>query len=1098
MATILLLTGCSTKKNTWSTRTYRAINTRYNVYFNGNQSYEAGLKKIATTNKEDYTTFIPMYPISKHENAKAATTDMDRAIEKSRKAIKLHSIKQKPKRNFKKSRDPKYMNFYNQNEFNPAMKDAWLLLAKAEFHKGDFLGSIGTLSYIIKHYATDKDMIVTCQLWIARAYGEMGWIYEAEDMLSKINQNDIRSSHTGLFASVNADILLKKGQYKEAIPFLVIATDKVKNRDDKLRFQYLLGQLHDYNGNKKAAFDAYSNVIKANPPYEMDFNARIHRVGLNMLSIGDTRKELNKMAKNPNNIDYLDQLYYTLGTSYLQNKDTLKAFEYFQLSIEKSTRNGVDKALTLTTLADIHYNNKNYIKAHAYYEEASKILTVENNDYARISRRAETLGELVIHHQTVVLQDSLQHLATLPESKRFEIISNLIAQLIADEEAEAKAKQEEENIQNLRAANEMGRGNMPAMIGNTGEWYFYNPGLMKSGQQDFQRKWGRRRLEDNWRRANKSATVFADATDQSTSQSEGIADMTDTSQTAQDVPETHKPEFYLRQIPVTPQQVEKSNEEIAEALYQMGFVFKDKIEDREMAIQQFETFVSRFGKDNRVPDALFQIYLLHTRSENLALAETMRTRIVNNYPDTKYAQLLSQPDYFDRLNRMYQSQDSIYNVTYAAYNASDFRTVYRNTEYIQRNYPLSTLMPKFLFLKALSIGKTEAPARFEAELSSLVEQYPTSDVSAMSKDILALMRQGMESKTGTTHGTLLSRREEISGSTGDDLIPRAYSAEKQTKHRLMLVTPANESEMNKLLYNIAAYNFSRFMVKDFDLITSKLDTTRNVLSITNFETFDETSWYLNSVQNDPTLAALFSEYKTEPVVISEDNYGLMRAGLGFSEYQQFYARQATESQKQPVATKPASTAQKAKEPIPAIKTTVADNVQSKLNELDQAAYTTAQTATTTTEADTSGQTGATTPTQATTSVTDDVPLFKNLFGYKPNEPHYIAIIVQSGNIEFDKVKAAFDKYNTENYGMLNLKTSLEKFGNQQIVLIGALTDADLAKSYLMRMVKERPLFDGMKGARYRNVLGTQKNLNVMMQQNAITTYMEFMQEYYLK
>jgi len=81
---------------------------------------------------------------------------------------------------------------------------------------------------------------------------------------------------------------------------------------------------------------------------------------------------------------------------------------------------------------------------------------------------------------------------------------------------------------------------------------------------------------------------------------------------------------------------------------------------------------------------------------------------------------------------------------------------------------------------------------------------------------------------------------------------------------------------------------------------------------------------------------------------------------------------------------------------------------------------------------------------------------------------------------------------------MNLKVSLEKVNNQQIIIIGSLSDANVAKSYLLRMVKEKSLFEGLKNANYRNLLGSQKNLNTLMQQNALSVYFEFMQEYYLK
>ena len=470
---LFILSSCALSKNTWSTRAYQSVNTKFNVYFNGNTSYEEGMRNIANANTEDYSTIIPMYVISKHENANSGKSSFDRTIEKCRKAIKLHSIKQKPVRNPKKWSNPEYQLWYKQEEFNPAMKDAWMLLAKSEFHKADFLGSVGTFTYITRHYATEKDLVAQSQLWIVRAYAEMGWIYEAEQVLSKIKQDDLKVKNISLFAAVSADLLLKKKQYKEAIPFLEICLKNESDKVQKQRFTFLLGQLYSLAGNIPQAYSAFSKVIKLNPAFDMDFNARISRAELDSRNPLDVRKELTKMLKNTNNKDYLDQIYYVIGKTYLQHSDTLKAIENFKLSAEKSTRNGLNKAQTLITLGDLYYDKQNYIKAQPAYDEASKIITPTQEDFERVTKRAETLGELVVQHEIVILQDSLQYLSKLSDAERLKIVQNIINKLIEDEKKSADSAKEKEN--NARGFDDDFNG-MPPLIGQNmgkaGDWYF--------------------------------------------------------------------------------------------------------------------------------------------------------------------------------------------------------------------------------------------------------------------------------------------------------------------------------------------------------------------------------------------------------------------------------------------------------------------------------------------------------------------------------------------------------------------------------------------------------------------------------------------------
>ena len=160
----ITLTACSTQKNTWGTRSYHQTKVKYNILFNGNISYEEGLKAIRDANTDDYTRVLYLYPVSNHQAAESSASQMDKTIEKCRKCIKLHSIKAKPKRDPKKANDPKYKLWLQSEEFNNKMGLAWIRLGEAEFHKGDFLGAVSTFKYIINHYENDPDMIAQSQL----------------------------------------------------------------------------------------------------------------------------------------------------------------------------------------------------------------------------------------------------------------------------------------------------------------------------------------------------------------------------------------------------------------------------------------------------------------------------------------------------------------------------------------------------------------------------------------------------------------------------------------------------------------------------------------------------------------------------------------------------------------------------------------------------------------------------------------------------------------------------------------------------------------------------------------------------------------------
>ncbi len=885
--------GCSTKKNTWATRTFHTTTTRYNIHFNATNSFNEGIRNMEKAHKDDFSQLLPLFPISVHENGQAIAANMDVTIEKCRKSIKQHSIKAKPKRNPKKLKDPKYQNFLKQEEFNPMIKKAWILLGQAEFHKSSFMESVSTFFYIIRHFSTEPEVVTESRIWIARGYAEMGWLFEAEESLEKINENDVTQRLTPLFAATKADLLLKRNRGKEAIPFLEVAADKEKNKYQRMRFNYVLGQLYLLENSPQKALERFNLVVKSNPAYLFNFNAQLNALQIETKHPDKAIKELTKMAKNDNNADYLDQIYLAIANIYIKNGDEKKAIENYKLSIEKSTRNGVEKALTLTTLGDLYYKNKEYVEAHPCFEEAAQLMKTDNSDYPRVSKLAEVLGEIATNYAQVQLQDSLQNLAKLSEKEQREVIDKIIKQIIKEEE-EAKAKAAEDAIQAQGdlGFNRFGNNSMANDLIGAGstEWYFYNPQLMNKGRAEFQRRWGRRKLEDNWRRMNKSAQILTN--EETAADTEQLPDSI--KQLKKDsLPEDNKnPEFYLAQIPKTEAQFQKSNELIADGLFALGEIYKNKLEDFDSAIEMFLTFQRRFPKDERKVDSYYNLYQIYQKKEQSQEADAARNVIVRDFPESKYAIILSQPDYLERMEKMYKIQDDLYKATYTAYTNNNFQEVFKNYRYISEEYPLSPLLPKFTFLNALSIGKTEPADTFFNALTELIKKFPNSDVTPMSKDILALMSQGEEAQQGGTHGSLMERREENLAAIEKEETGKTQelTPEKNTPFTLILVqNTADKKTTNKLLFDLAAFNFSKFLIKDFDLAVRKIDG-KECLVISNFENYEEVLWYEKLLMEEPSLTERIAEANCRHMRISAENLSLIGTYFTWEQYIDFFSK----------------------------------------------------------------------------------------------------------------------------------------------------------------------------------------------------------------
>ena len=881
-AILLIITGCSTQKNTGATRGYHQMCTKYNVGFNAESSYIEGQKAINKGAKDNFTQLIEMYPISYKENQSVASSQMERSIEKCRKAIKKHSITKKPERNKKRWKEPKYQYFYNQEEFVHGVKEAWILLGKSELHKGDFLGAASTFGYIQRHYPSDLEIVCEARIWQARAYGEMDWVYEAWQVFDQIKENDVVKRLTKDYAEVKAFLLMKENNYKDAIPYLQLATKKESNKYLSSRFNYLLGQLYLEQNQRDKATECFKLAVRQSQTYPMEFNARLMMLQCNDEAWEKNVKKLKRMAKNSNNKDYKDQIYTVVGNIYLNHKDTAEAIEAYKLAIEESTRGGVEKAAVMVLLGDLYYLQKEYIDAHPCYQEASGILSVEHPDYKRVMKLGEALGELAVNYNTVELQDSLQYLATLSEEEQLKIVEKIIEDVKTEEEEAARLAKEAET----KGFEESTRPSMSMpTAGGAKDWYFYNQQLKTQGAQQFKQKWGNRVLEDNWRRANKVSTASMSTDDSQPSIDESdLSDGSDQSGETNAVPAHHKPEYYLSQIPKDSAAIAASNVSIADALYAMAEIYDEKLNDWSMSLETYQEFQRRFAEDERELEGYYSSYRLCGKLDDKDGQEVYRQKIVVEYPESKYAAVLSQPDYIERTKAMLEMQDSLYADTYEAYSKGEFKRVFANYSNMVANYSMSSLMPKFAFLNALSIGKTQQEEQFYQALTELVDKYPQSDVTPMSKDILALMNQGREAQQGSTHGSILGKREDLAQEemVDEELKNATFSTEKKTAHYLLLIPRNEDVNINALLYDLAAFNFTKFMIKDYDLAKRSVGGL-TYISITT-ESYEETEWYERTMLAEPTLQGRITLDKVDRVIISEENLKLIEQGKTWEEY----------------------------------------------------------------------------------------------------------------------------------------------------------------------------------------------------------------------
>lgn len=904
---VLLLTACgSTKVNTAQSRFYQSFVTRFNVYHNGNEAYKEGLSAQEKSHKDNYMEIIPLFPVSKENTRSSGSGSFDKAIEKSQKAIKLHSIKQKPKKKAGRKLSEKDKLWYAKKEYNPYLHNAWMLMGKAQFQKGEFLEAASTFSYITRLYSEDPKIVAEARMRMAQCYAELEWNYEADNLLAQIGRDSIHYQLAEEYDAIMASHLLRQEQFAEALPYLEKAVKRSgRTKKQKTREYYLLGQIHKHLGNKQQAYEAFGKAIKQNPPYELEFNARIQQTEtVSGNNAPKMLKTLKRMGKDPNNKDFLDQVHYAMGNIYLAQKDTVNAIAQYEKGAELSTRNGIEKGILLLQLGQIYWDRTKYVDAQRCYSEAIGLIDKEHKDYDMVNLRSTILDELVEHTVAIDLQDSLQHLATLPEAELDKVIENIIAEVIRQEEEAKKAEEEAalmaQREEALGAAQAKGpQMNTPGAM-NTGDksWYFYNTQLVAQGKKDFQQKWGRRKLEDNWRRANKS--VLADETYEGVNYDDDEEEDMSTDSIASDstamalpdslVTDPHDPMYYKQQIPFTEEQMIESNAILQEALFSAGIIYKDKLEDFRLAERTLRRLNTQFPDFDRTDEVYYNMYLMYSRWRRWDEAERYRQLLLTEYPYSDYTLTINDPDFATNAIYGKHIEDSLYAATYSAYMDGRHGEVESNVTLSGEKYPLGIHRPKFMFLNAMSDLQQGDQSSFLSQLKEIVGKYPQSEISELAGLIAQGMQEGRLLTSGTL-GSIWSRRLASNEETiVADSLRQPFSSERYAPFRFVIAYEEGTVNENQLLFEVARYNFSKFMVRNFDISTTKQGGI-GMLHVIGLASFDEAYQYMHRLYADPEMAVKLSGLRA--LLITDANLELLLKYYSIDEYTLFYEQNFT-------------------------------------------------------------------------------------------------------------------------------------------------------------------------------------------------------------
>ncbi len=846
---IVLFLGCSTKKNAPLNRTFHSTTAKYNGYFNAVLTMKEGVEDFEKKYKDNYTQLLPPQKLPNKQTVSQMFPYSDKAMTKCATVIKNHSMRIQGK------------------EHNKFIDDAYFIIGKAYFYKMDYYAAAEMFTYKSRNHInnnlTDNSKIET-DIWLLKTYNELGSFFESENLIKKLDKQKMSRKLEIEYQTTLANYYLLQKDTEKAEKAMAKVVSNIKKKKLRNRPEYVLAQLQVENKKNQEAATHFEAITKHNASFELDFNARIQQAMASHTTRSQESKALlSKMLYDEKNKENLDQIYYALGTIEQHSKKEKSAIAYYNQSIRASKENNYQKGMSYLAIAEIYFSKLNYIPAQAYYDSASTNIPNTHPRYEEILTLKENLGELVKNYNTIQLQDSLQKLAKLSPS---ELDKALLVLLQKEQEAEAKKAKEELERQEVEAnkqnATNLVAQNPIAAAGN--QWYFYNPAARNFGYTQFQKTWGNRKQEDNWRRNNKQSVAVA-TTDEPTDDEE----LTPTAKATKDSINKLSPiDKYKASIPNSQAKIDRSNYNIVEAYYNIGTIYRERLKDYNKATETLEMLLKRFPDSKYELSAYYQLYRMYLSLNNTAKTEEYKTKILTKYPDSDYAQIIQNPNYGDVLAAKKEGIEKLYEEIYQQYKNQQYASVITQVEDAIKKYPTTELMPQLSFLKTMSIGKVKDKATFVSALQTIIKTYPTHPVRFRSEDVLQYV-------TGDTLKPNPSNKKEL-------ITNYTFSQNAPTKILLFLSVP--KSDVNTAKNTLSKFNAEFFSVDKLE-IKNMLLNENHVILVSSFDDSKKSEQYKIALKNNPKYK-ITTPY--EVVSITDDNIKILFQEKNIEKYNEFY------------------------------------------------------------------------------------------------------------------------------------------------------------------------------------------------------------------
>ncbi|HET9824687.1 MAG TPA: hypothetical protein VFP87_05105, partial [Chitinophagaceae bacterium] len=505
----------------------------------------------------------------------------------------------------------------------------------------------------------------------------------------------------------------------------------------------------------------------------------------------------------------------------------------------------------------------------------------------------------------------LQRIAAMPEDQRKEFVKKILKEL-------RKTQGLKEEGSTLTG----GFGTVPADLfstsqGNKGEWYFYNTTLRTKGALDFKSVWGNRPNVDNWRRLQAVANQ-KNLNRPTTSTRDSATVSADTKSTA---PEELTFESMYSKLPLTDEQLKISNDSIKNAMFALGKIYTEDVEDCRAAIKTFEELRTRFPQYDKMDEVLFQLYYCYNKNAQTAEAAQVKSELGSKYANSNYTSIVTSGK--NPRTEINNEATRTYENIYDQFIEGNFDLAMAQKRIADSTYGENYWTPQLLYIESVYDIKQHNDSAATVELKHIVNKYPNTPLASKAATMIDVLgrRKQIEEELANLKIEMPQPPEEKKP-VADTVVARppvkadSVAVKKPVANQVRTgsVVKKNVNPVIPFAFNSAAphyvivilnkvdpvfgnearnafnrYNKEKFYNKTFDLTVLNIDPENKLLLIKPFDNAQAAMDYIQQVKPKAAtdIVPWLKPDKYSFSIISEQNLGILQSNPDLAAYKRF-------------------------------------------------------------------------------------------------------------------------------------------------------------------------------------------------------------------